>query len=137
MRALASPFVEPVVTGERREKAPQGWAVPIQKLFEMGLARRLEQNEKTGGFAERDFGVFHAASGPTVEHFGVFTLIGQRQILVVKLRVDERGDMVEQGVPPVGIGCQIPISSAIGTQGAPPFVQGHARQGLIRDFRLK
>jgi hypothetical protein len=58
--ALGPPFVEAVVAWQARKQSKQGRPVPIEKLFEMGLPRSLEQNRQTSGFAERDFRVRQA-----------------------------------------------------------------------------
>ena len=63
----------------------------------MRLAGRLEQNEQPGGFAERDLGVFQAASGASIKGMIFLEVFFKLQIPIVKLRVDERGAIVEQG----------------------------------------
>ena len=100
MRALGPPFVESVVAWQARKKPQQRRSIPVEKLLEMRLARRLKQNEQTSGFAERNFGVFEAASGPQMTRILQSTHFFELQILIVKLRVDQRGYMVEQGAPP-------------------------------------
>ena len=64
----------------------------------------MEQNKQPSGFAERDFCVFQAASGPQMARIVPLGLLFEPDVLIVKLRVNERGDMVEQGAPPEGSG---------------------------------
>ena len=105
MLALATPFVKPVVAWQSRKQSKQGRPVPVDKLLEMRLSGRLEQNNKTGSSAERYFGVHQATFLAHMARIRVFLLFLKLKIMIMKLRVDERGDRVEKGVPPMGSGC--------------------------------
>ena len=103
MLALGPPFIESVVAWQARKK-PQPWrsegrlrhalhsfehgSIPVEKLLEMRLARRLKQNKQTSGLTKRDFGVFESASWPQMARILEPTLFFKLQILIVKLRVD-------------------------------------------------
>jgi hypothetical protein len=121
--ALGPPFVKAVVAWQARKQSKQGRPVPIKKLLKMRLTRSLEQNRQTSGFAERNFGVRQATSLAKVARIVLLGLFLELQILVVKLRVDERGDIVDQGGASFGDWMSdTQYLRSKGTKAPPPFV---------------